>query len=145
HHLGDARAHAEPYRRAYHEDVRRLDLVEDQRPLVPLALVGRHAERDPVVDDPNHLALDVHLVEPLDHLPGKPFRVRDGRGPLEGAVQEQSPQLGHLSLQSPRRAPRRSPAPGPTPVQSRERGPRYAPRAGRHGGTLPPWRGIWSS
>jgi hypothetical protein len=62
-HLADARAHAEPDRRAHDEHVGREDPLQDLRPLVAVAEVGLDPEGDPMVDHPDDLGLAVEPVE----------------------------------------------------------------------------------
>lgn len=53
----------EPDRRRQHEDLALLDALQDPRPFVALAHVGRHPERDRVVDDPDRFALHSEIAK----------------------------------------------------------------------------------
>ena len=100
-HLGaDRRLLPEPDRRAQHQDVGALHLLEDGGPVVPLPAVlghvGPHAGGDLVVDGPHHIDRDALPPHDLHRDVGQALRVRDLRRPFQGAVDEQRPQIGEI-------------------------------------------------
>ena len=64
-------------------------------PLVPVALVGADAEPDVVVDDPDHLAVDVVLCQLGQDLAPDEVRARLGRGLGQGADEHECGEVSH--------------------------------------------------
>jgi len=85
----------EPDRAGQHEDVGGEHLLPDLRPLVAVALVGRHAEPDVVVDDAHHLTAYAVLLERAQHLRAEQRRAGVGRRRLERADEDEGAQVGH--------------------------------------------------